>query len=107
MGTNNTDGDALLESARVQLQKSVARLQTLKARPENEQVQKQMIEHELLAALSIVKQLLTPELQTQVQQLLTLHTELSSPYIGRATSMTQLHQRNVDRSDLPGWAQPE
>ncbi|WP_126600790.1 hypothetical protein [Dictyobacter aurantiacus] len=104
MGTKK---DAMMERVRAQLQKSVERLQSLQARPSNDQAQKQAMEHELLSALSAVKEALPPDIQAQVQQLLMLHTDLSSPYIGRATSMTQLHQRNAERSDLPGWAQPE
>ncbi|GCE24091.1 hypothetical protein [Dictyobacter kobayashii] len=107
MDIKKADDDALLEVVRQQLRQSVARLQDLKGRPENELAHKQALEHELVAVLSAVGELLPPDLQAQVQQLLVLHAGLSNPYLGRATSMTQLHQRNGQRSDLPSWAQPE
>ncbi|GCE31479.1 hypothetical protein KDA_69630 [Dictyobacter alpinus] len=99
--------DIAQQEALRKLNLAVERLQHLKAHPENEQAQKKAVDAVLFDTLVAVHDLLPPEVRVQVERVLSLQTELNSPYLGRANSMTQLHQRNAQHSDLPSWAQPE
>ena len=99
--------DAVQQDVLRKLMQTFERLQSLKEHPEGEQAQKKVLDNVLLNTLIAVHDVLPPAVQAQVEQILALQTELSSPYLGRANTMTQLHQRNGQHSDLPSWAQPE
>jgi hypothetical protein len=98
---------SLAQNVHATLEQSIELLQDLKARVVRDQALVRTADNEVINALSVVLPLLPPEVQEQVHKLLALQNDIKSPYLGRATIMTQLHQRNEHRPDLPGWAQPE
>ena len=103
----NTGNKSLIHNIHTVLDQSIELLQDLKPRAVHDQTLGPTADHEAIKALSAVLPLLPPEIQEQVRSLLSLRNDIHSPYLGRATTMTQLHQRGENRPDLPGWAQPE
>jgi hypothetical protein len=102
-----TGNKSLVQNVHMTLDQSIALLQDLNARAAHDQAVLQTTDSEVIKTLSIVLPLLPAEIQEQVRSLLALRNDIHSPYLGRATTMTQLHQRGENRPDLPGWAQPE
>jgi hypothetical protein len=98
---------SLAQNVHAALEHSIELLRDLKARVVRDQALVKTADNEVINALSVVLPLLPPEVQAQVHKLLELQNDIKSPYLGRATTMTQLHHRNEHRPDLPGWAQPE
>jgi chaperonin cofactor prefoldin len=98
---------SLVQNIQATLEQSIELLQDLKAQVVRDQALLRTVDNEVINSLSVVLPLLPPEVQEQVHKLLELQNDIKSPYLGRATTMTQLHHRNEHRPDLPGWAQPE
>jgi hypothetical protein len=103
----NTGNKSLIQNVHSTLAQSVELLQDLKVRAAHDQTVGQSVDDEMVKTLSVLLPLLPAEIQEQVQSLLALRNDIRSPYLGRATTMTQLHRRGENRPDLPGWAQPE
>ena len=103
----NRENKSSMQSMQITLKQSIELLQDLKARSVHDQAVLQIVDGEVIKTLGVVLPLLPAEIQEQVRNLLTLRNDIHSPYLGRATTMTQLHQRGENRPDLPGWAQPE
>ncbi|GCF08937.1 hypothetical protein [Dictyobacter arantiisoli] len=107
MKNKATINNPLVQNIGTLLKRSIELLQDVKEHSENEQDARQVADRELLQALNTVTPLLHPAIQEQLAQLVNLRNEIHSPYLGRATTITQLHHNNEKRPDLPGWAQPE
>lgn len=99
--------EAQLQNVQILLKQAIERLQDVKAHPGSDPVEG-IAEAQVAQTLEVVMELLPVEIQEQIQTILVLRNDLNSPYLERATTITQLHRRRQRlRNDLPGWAQPE
>ena len=82
-------------------------LQDLTCHPERTKFPQQVANEQTLAAIRLVIDLLPEDIRQQITKILALHDQIQSPYLQRATDITNLHHHPEQRSDLPSWIHEE